>query len=303
VPESAPEPIYLAGATASGKTAVAVELAQMLGGEIVNVDAYQVYQGFEIVAAIPSDEERGDIPHHLFACIDPAENHDVSRHTALAEPMIADIRQRGRHPIVVGGSGLYLKALTHGLAPTPKGDPHLRETLEKKELQELVTWLQKVDPEGAAVTNLKNRRYVTRNLEITLLAGRPASEIKREWQRNAPDIIGFHLSHDRERLYQRIHERTSAMFAAGLVEKVRQLGTLSDTAAHAIGISEVRALLAGQLEQQQCIDAIRQATRRYAKRQGTWFRRETTLQSICVPADATPQSLAREIAAAISSST
>ena len=301
--ESVPQPIYLAGATASGKTAVAVELARLIKGEIVNVDAYQVYRGFEIVAAIPTAEERGEIPHHLFACIEPVENYDVTRHTALAEPIIADISQRGHHPIVVGGSGLYLKALTHGLAPTPKGDPELREKLEEKELDELVAWLQKIDPEGAATTDLKNRRYVTRNLEITLLAGRPASEIKSEWQRNEPNILGFHLSHEREVLYQRIHQRTSAMFEAGMVKEIQRLGPLSDTAARAIGISEVRAHLGGALDREQCIDAIRQTTRRYAKRQGTWFRRETALQSICVPADATAQSLARQIAATISSST
>ena len=299
----APEPIYLAGATASGKTAVAVSLAQQIDGEIVNVDAYQVYKGMEIVAAIPTEKERGGVPHHLFACIDPAENHDVARHTSMAAPMIDDIRQRGRTPVVVGGSGLYLKALTHGLAPTPKGDPGLREKLDRMDLDDLVSWLQRVDPKGAAATNLKNRRYVSRNLEITLLSGRPASEIKSEWQRNQPDLIGFHLSHDRETLHRRIHQRTAAMFKAGLVEEIRELGKLSDTASRAIGIAEVRAHLAGEMDREQCMDAIRQATRRYAKRQGTWFRRETALQSICVPADATAQSLARQIAAAVSSST
>lgn len=289
-------PIYLAGATGTGKSAVAVELARLIGGEIVNADAFQVYRGLNIVAAIPTSGERGDIPHHLYGFIDPSEDFDVARHTACAEPLIADICARRSFAIVVGGSGLYLKSLTHGLAPTPKGDAELRESLEQLSLDDLVGWLEKVDPQGAAATNLKNRRYVTRNLEIALLSGQPASKIKQAWQRSEPDILGYHLIRDREILSNRIHQRTLAMFEAGLVEEIRSLGELSRTAERAIGIREVRALLDGDLSETETVEAICQSTRRYAKRQRTWFRREDALQSVCLAADADAKSVAQGIA-------
>ena len=297
-----PETIYLTGATGTGKSDVAIELAKLIDGEIVNGDAYQIYRGFEIVAAIPGQAERAEVPHHLFACLDPSESFDAVRYAAMAQPIIAEIRSRGKHPIVVGGSGLYIKALTHGLAPTPKGDPDLREALENLELSELCDWLASIDPEGAAATNLKNRRYVSRNLEIALLAGQRASDLKKQWQRDTPDLTGFHLTRDRDLLKQRIDQRTHTMFAAGLVDEIRALGDLSETAGRAIGIREVRALLGGDLTEPEAIAAIQQATRRYAKRQGTWFRREKALQSVCLDDHANAKSVALHLAEQIHTS-
>ncbi len=287
-----PKTIYLTGATGTGKSDVAIELAKLIDGEIVNGDAYQVYQGFDVVAAIPNHSERAEVPHHLFCCLDPSETFDAVRYAALAEPIIAEIISRGKYPIVVGGSGLYIKALTHGLAPTPKGDPNLRAALDSLELSELGAWLESIDPDGAATTNLKNRRYVSRNLEIALLAGQRASDLKKQWQRDTPDLIGFHLTRDRDLLKQRIDERTYTMFAAGLVDEIRALGELSETAERAIGIREVRALLAGEQSESEAIAAIQQSTRRYAKRQGTWFRREKALQSVCLDDHANAMSVA-----------
>jgi len=296
------ETIYITGATGTGKSDVAIELARLIGGEIVNGDAYQVYHGFNIVAAIPDEAERAEVPHHLYACLDPSESSDAVRYVTMAEPVIAEICARGKHPIVVGGSGLYIKALTHGLAPTPKGDPALREALDPLELDQLCAWLERIDPEGAAITNLKNRRYVSRNLEIALLAGERASDLKKQWQRDTPDLPGFHLTRDRELLKQRIDARTHAMFAAGLVDEIRALGDLSDTAGRAIGIREVRALIDGELSESEAIAAIQQSTRRYAKRQGTWFRREKALQSVCLDDHANAKSVALELAERIQSS-
>jgi len=290
-----PDTIYLTGATGTGKSDVAIELAKLIDGEIVNGDAYQIYRGFDIVAAIPGQAERAEVPHHLYACLDPDESFDAVRYASMAEPVIADIRSRGKHPIVVGGSGLYIKALTHGLAPTPKGDPALRQALDAIELDELCAWLKSIDPEGAASTNLKNRRYVSRNLEIALLAGERASNLKKQWQRDTPNLIGFHLNRDRELLKQRIDARTHTMFAAGLVGEIRALNRLSETAGRAIGIREVRALLAGEISEPEAIAAIQQATRRYAKRQRTWFRREKALQSVCLDDHATAKSVALEL--------
>jgi len=294
-----PDPaLYLAGPTASGKTGVAVALAHRIGGaEIVNADAYQVYRGLEILTATPTIEERGEIPHHLFGVLDLSEECDAASVAKRARQAISEVSERGKVPIVVGGGGLYLKALTHGLADTPPGDPDLRAELEKLSLEELVAWLEAVDPEGASATNLKNRRYVTRNLEITLLTGRPASEIKRSFEEDAPEIRAVYLARDREELYERINRRTELMIEQGVIDEVRGLDhqEISGTAAKAIGLGEIRSLLAGEISEADCVAVIQQATRRYAKRQSTWFRREKAFQTVCVGVDETSESVADRI--------
>ncbi|MEM7518331.1 MAG: isopentenyl transferase family protein, partial [Planctomycetota bacterium] len=174
-------PIYIAGQTGSGKTAVSVALASHLGeSEILSADAFQVYEGMEILSAAPTPEEQGGVHHHFVSCRSPALGWDAATFADEARNQLADLAARAptATPIVVGGSGLYLKALTHGLAPTPKGDPALRAELDALSLEQLVERYRDIDPDGAAETNLKNRRYVTRNLEISLLSGEPASALK-----------------------------------------------------------------------------------------------------------------------------
>ncbi len=281
-------PIYLAGQTGSGKTAVALELAGRLDlpVEVINADAYQIYRGLEIISAAPTTEERSAVPHHLFGILDPTKECDAARFAELAKAKIAEVGQHAI-PLVVGGGGLYLKAITHGLAPTPKGDPELREKLDQRTLASLVSEYQSLDPEGAFATNLKNRRYVTRNLEICLLAGRPASELKSEWQENEPDITAFYLERSREDIYDRINRRTLQMFESGVVDEISNLGELSATAAKAIGIHEIRSLITGEIEESACIEEIQKITRRYAKRQEFWFRRETSFQRIPITPEQT----------------
>ncbi len=284
-------PIYLAGPTGSGKTAVALELARALAPvEVINADAFQVYRGMEIISAAPSSEETLEVPHHHFGVLDPSENSDAALFATRAREMIAEVRLRAV-PLVVGGSGLYLKAITHGLAPTPKSDPELRAQLDRESLESLVSRYEQLDPDGAASTNLKNRRYVTRNLEISILSGEPASKLKSEWQDNHPKICGFFLRRDREELYSRINERTPLMFQKGVVAEVEALTDTSQTAAKAIGIREIRDHLAGNLSEAECIDAIRQATRRYAKRQLSWFKREPAFHSLEISAEDSPASI------------
>ncbi len=267
-------PIYLAGPTGSGKTAAALAMARRLApAEIVNADAYQAYRGLELLSAAPTAAERAACPHHLFGILDPAESNDAAAFARRARAAIAQIATRAR-PLVVGGSGLYLKAITHGLAPTPPGDPALRGELEALPLETLVERYRDLDPEGAARTNLRNRRYVLRSLEICLLAGRPASALKSEWAVAAPEIHAVYLHRDRTDLAGRIARRTEALFAAGVVDEVARLGALSPTAEKAIGLPEIRALLAGDITGAECRARIVLATRRYAKRQETWFRRE-----------------------------
>ncbi|MDF1738131.1 MAG: tRNA (adenosine(37)-N6)-dimethylallyltransferase MiaA [Verrucomicrobiales bacterium] len=288
-------PIYLAGQTGCGKTAVALEIARQLGAvEIINADAYQVYRGLEILSAAPDADEREQCPHHLFGILDPGEECDAATFANLARTAIAEVATRAT-PLLVGGSGLYLKAITHGLAPTPKSDPILREKLDQRTLESLIEEYEALDPGGAAQTNLKNRRYVTRNLEISLLSGQPASQLKKEWENNAPELDAVYLFRDREVIYDRINRRTHAMMDAGVIDEIAALSDLSATAAKAIGIREIKAHLAGELSREEMIEQIQQTTRRYAKRQASWFKRETAFRRIEISNDESPAETAGRI--------
>jgi tRNA dimethylallyltransferase len=291
MPTSYP-PIYLVGPTGSGKSSVALALATHLQArgipmEIILADAYQIYDAFPILSAAPTFHDRTLVPHHLCGVLPANEECDAAHFARLAEAAIADVSTRA-YPLVVGGSGLYLKALTHGLAPTPPGDAALRAELEPLPLDELVARYQALDPLGAAATNLLNRRYVTRNLEICLLTGQPASVLKQAWSNPHPDLHAVCLQRDRADLYERINQRTLAMLRAGVVEEVAALGHLSATASKAIGLAEVRAHLAGEIDLATCTSRWQQGTRRYAKRQESWFRREPSLRPLVVADDEAP---------------
>ncbi|MFN0079099.1 MAG: tRNA (adenosine(37)-N6)-dimethylallyltransferase MiaA [Prosthecobacter sp.] len=274
--------IFLVGPTASGKSALALALAERIGGEIVNADAFQLYAGMNILTAKPAATELARVPHHLYGVLPLTESCDAQRYHALALPVIKDIAQRGRTSIVVGGSGLYLKALTHGLSPLPAASPALREQFKHLSAGEKIAWLLQRDPEAATTVNLRNPRYVERALEICLLAGRPQSGLRRSFAAQEPQVNGIILDWNRETLYARINQRTLTMIKAGLIAEVTALGELSPTAEKAIGIRDVREHLAGRGNLEDTIAAIQQATRRYAKRQITWFRRERCFQTICL---------------------
>lgn len=276
-----PRPLYICGPTASGKSTLAILLAKRLGGEIVNADAYQLYRGLETISAAPGEAELNEVPHHLYGVLDPTQLCDAMRYREMALPVIREIRSRGKTPIVTGGSGMYLKFLTHGPSPVPSGDDTLRARLEQETDEALVAQLTSLDPEGAAATNLKNRRYVIRALEICLLSGRKMSEVKNDWKKAtaATDstLRGIYLLWDRDTLRQRINLRTETMLASGAIEEVAALHNASETCRKAIGIPQIRAHLSGELTREQCADRIAAATRQYAKRQRTWFRKETWL--------------------------
>ncbi len=297
--QDSPAPVFLLGPTGCGKSAVAVALAERLGAEIVSADAYQVYRGMEVLTAAPGADELTRVPHHLVACMNPSEANDAAMHARRAGQALADIRARGKHAIVTGGSGLYVKFISHGISPAPPADPVLRAELNALPLEELVRRLQKADPEGAAATDLHNARYVSRNLEIVLCGGKPLSHWRNNWQ---PDAIGpgFVLTRDTAELDARIIRRAAAMLDGGALAEVAALDAadtpLSTTAEKTLGLSLIREHLAGVLSRSELEQALALATRQYAKRQRTWLRREAWLTAIPLAAEESAESTADAIA-------
>jgi tRNA dimethylallyltransferase len=278
--------LLLAGPTAIGKSAIALQLAARLGGEIVGADAFQVYAGVPILTAQPSTADRSRVPHHLIGVIPLTHAFDVAQYLALARGALEEIRRRGRVPIVVGGTGLYLRALLRGLADLPPADEGVRAELAALSLAELQAELKERDPVGAGFIDLQNPRRVIRALEVCRLTGRPFSSFRREWeQTDSPEFRGYVLTRTRDDLYRRIDARVEAMFREGVEEEVAALGEVGPTAGQVLGLREIRERLAGRLTRAECIAAIQQATRRYAKRQLTWFAKEPALQPLDAEAD------------------
>ncbi len=278
-------PLFLLGPTGSGKSGVAVELAERLGAEIVSADAYQVYRGLEVLTAAPTAEERCRVPHHLVACLEPTEGNDAATHARRAGECLADIHRRAKRVIVTGGSGLYVKFISHGISPAPPSDPALRAELATLPPEELVRRLQAADPEGAAATDLQNLRYVARNLEIVLCGGKPLAAWRNNWQ---PQAVGpgFVLTRSTAELDARIARRAQLMLNEGALSEVEALeaeGTaLSSTAEKTLGLSLIRDYLAGRMKRGELESALSLATRQYAKRQRTWLRREHWLEPMAV---------------------
>ena len=284
---------FIVGPTAAGKSELATDVAQEIDAEIVSADAFQIYRGLDLLTAKPERSTLAKAPHHLIGTVSLSEEMDAEKFRRFATRAIEEINSRGKLAIVVGGSGLYTRALIHGLAPLPEPDPELRSKLNAMSLDGLRSHLSELDPETAEKIDLKNRRRLTRALEICLLTGKPVSASWAvaaslcEAQRADVKPSQGHASHseaatgvfvfrDREELYERINQRVETIFERGVIEEVRAVGVTSATASQMIGLREIRELLAGTKELPQCIAEIQQATRRYAKRQLTWFRRQTT---------------------------
>ena len=275
---------FLVGPTAVGKTALALELAQRFEAEIVNADAFQIYRGLDILTAKPDAKSQRHVRHHLLGQISLAEEMSAAKFRALARAALADIHFRKKNALVVGGSGLYLKAITHGFDEVAPPDPKLREELRALPQKELAARLQKLSPELAARTDLRNPRRVIRAIEIAspVIPSRivAADAVRGPRSATAATANGVFLLRDRDDLYQRINERVNAMFRDGVEEEVRTLQDIGPTAASALGIKEIRALIAGQISREECVARIQQATRHYAKRQLTWFRHQTTFPQL-----------------------
>jgi tRNA dimethylallyltransferase len=275
----------IAGPTATGKSEIAADVAREIGGEIISADAFQVYRGLDLLTAKPDAATLAKVPHHLIGTMSILQEMNAEKFRRLALQAISEIHSRGKLAIVVGGSGLYIKALTHGLAVAPASDPDLRTRLNELSLADLGRKLRELDPKTAV--DLKNRRRVVRAIEICLLSGKRASEQRTEWIVGetvraglAFATTGIFMFRQRDDLYQRINSRVEAMFENGVIEEVCATGAMSQTASKMIGLREIRDLLDGKMSILQCVAAIQQATRRYAKRQLTWFRRQTNFQAL-----------------------
>ena len=270
---------FIVGPTATGKSELATDVAREVGAEIVSADAFQIYRGLDLLTAKPESPTLAKAPHQLISTVPVTEEMNAEKFRRVASRAIDEINSRGRLAIVVGGNGLYVKALTHGFDPLPESDPKLREKLNAMSLDGLRSQLVELDPETARKIDLKNRRRVMRALEICLLTGKPASHVVGGVTDSGPgssiSATGVFVFRDREELYERINQRVEMMFERGVIEEVRAADTTSATASQMIGLREIRELLAGKKLLSQCIEEIQQATRRYAKRQLTWFRRQT----------------------------
>ena len=281
---NAPLPVFLLGPTGIGKSDLAAEIAHACGGEIVGADAFQIYRGLDLLTAKPEPATLARAPHHLIGEIPLTEHFDVAKYAALADARIAGIQARGRLPIVVGGTGLYIRALTHGLAKLPAADATLRAELEAQPPADLLRRFTALDPIGAAQIDTRNPRRIVRALEVCLLTGRPFSSFREQWAQPRFALRGVLLARERADLCARIDARTDAMFAAGVVEEVGAISAIGDTAAQALGFREICRLIAGEITQPECVQRLQQATRNYAKRQLTWFRRETAFHILPIAA-------------------
>jgi tRNA dimethylallyltransferase len=271
---------FIVGPTATGKSKLAADVAQEIGAEIISADAFQIYRGLDLLTAKPDAATIAKAPHHLIDRVPLHEEMNAEKFRRAASRAIGEIRSRDKLAIVVGGSGLYIKTLTHGLADLPGADPNLRAHLNEMSLNELHRRLVDLDPEAARKIDVKNQRRLVRAVEVCLLTGRPVSERRMEWNRPTISATGVFVFRDRDELYRRINNRVEAMFENGVIEEVRAAGAISSTASRTIGLHEIRELLEGKMSILQCVAAIQRATRRYAKRQLTWFRRQSNFQPL-----------------------
>ncbi len=280
--------ICIAGPTASGKTALAVELAKELNGEVVSCDSMQVYRRMDIGTAKPTLEEMQGIPHHMIDVAEPWEDFSVSRYCEMAAPIVDDILSRGKTAVIAGGTGLYMDCLIRGNAFAPFPATGVRERLEAQAdadgMEAMLSHLRAVDPDAAQRLHLSDRKRILRALEVYLETGETITEHNRKTQAVPPRYSPLWLGLDfarRGELYRRIDLRVGLMLQQGLVEEIR--GLLAEgipekaTAMQAIGYKEFVDALDGRCTIEEAADQVRQSSRRYAKRQLTWFRRNKAI--------------------------
>jgi len=276
--------LLIAGPTAAGKTALSLAAAERLDGEIINADSMQVYDGLPLITAQPDAAERARAPHHLFGAIDPAVRYSVGQWTSDVLALISDCRSRGKRPILVGGTGLYFNALTRGLAPVPEIGEDARtraaSVLADDGLSGLRGEALRLDPVAANRVEAADRQRLLRIVEVAYETGKPLSEFQAdtvpplssaEWQ-------GIVIEPDRDALYQRIDQRFEQMLEAGALDEIaafmRRHIDPDLPASKALGVPQLVAHLRGELALDEAVELAKRDSRRYAKRQGTWFRNQ-----------------------------
>ncbi|MBP1543206.1 MAG: tRNA (adenosine(37)-N6)-dimethylallyltransferase MiaA [Oscillospiraceae bacterium] len=302
--------IVVCGPTASGKTALAVELAKLYNGEVISADSMQIYTDMDIASAKATPEEQQGIPHHLLGFLDASEPFSVADYVKLCDEKVRDILARGKTPVICGGTGLYISSFVDNLQFDDSGsDPAFREEMravaEEKGGGVLLEKLREIDPETAETLHENNVGRIIRALEVFHITGHTISEAKR-MSRGVPSPYRFIMMsieyEDRERLRQRIDLRVDRMVEAGLVEEARACFEQPDrpTAAQAIGCKELYPYFRGEKTLDECLDELKLRTRQYAKRQMTWFRRDPRIHKIILSDTDGPQEAvqkAREIIA------
>ena len=285
--------VSVVGPTASGKTALSVELAIRLNGEVISADSMQIYRGMDIATAKPTSGEMRGVPHHLIDCIDPHEGFSVARYCELARPIIGDIMKRGKLPILCGGTGLYIDALLGNMNfCNYEADPMIREELqrayEEHGVEYLLDELQKIDPDSAERLSAgRNPKRIIRAIEVYRATGMTQTKLNEIQLSAASPYRAAKLgltAKDRACLYDRINRRVDRMIEDGLLEEARRFyrSDQGDTAAAAIGYKELLPYLNGQSDLDSCIESLKRATRRYAKRQLTWFGRDQQINWFCI---------------------
>lgn len=302
---------FLTGPTASGKTQVGLELARLLGGEIISLDSMALYRGLDIGTAKPSEQERRAVPHHLIDLVDPHEEYSLAQYVAGAQAAVAEIAARGREPLFVGGTPLYLKALLRGIFEGPPADWDLRRRWQARARRHEPAWLHQqvaaIDAVSAGRLHPNDTRRLIRALEVHDKTGQPISYWQRQFEvgRPAAECRVFVLDRPRKQLLARIDARVDSMFAQGLVDEVRALLStgdrqagrepLSRTARQALGYREVIEHLAGERGLAETVELVKLHTRQFARRQLTWFRSLSECRWIPMTFDARPDEVAQRI--------
>lgn len=285
--EQLPPLVVICGPTAAGKTDAALALAECFDLEVISADSRQVYRGMDIGTAKPTAEERARVPHHLLDVVWPHEPFDAARFATLGAAAIDGVLARGRLPVLVGGTGLYIRALTEGLVDVPGADPLVRHRLDEVAAREgcavLYQRLREVDPAAAALLHPNDRIRIVRALEVYELSGRPLSDWQQAhgFRERRYRLLKIALAPPRDELYQRIDSRARIMFETGLIEETQALLTAGYDprlkALQTIGYREAFRLIEGQISREVALAELQQATRRYAKRQLTWFRADSEM--------------------------
>jgi tRNA dimethylallyltransferase len=298
---------FLTGMTATGKTRIALALAERLKAEIISLDSMAIYRGMDVGTAKPTAEQQAAVPHHLIDIVEPEEEFSIAEYLSLAHAKIAEIRGRGKEVLFVGGTPLYLKALLRGLFEGPPANWELRDEIEREVAEvgpeALHARLEQIDPVAASAIHPHDKRRLIRAIEVFRSTGEPIShqQLQFEEGRRADECRVFVLRRPKTEQHARIDERVEEMIDRGLVDEVRRLTSdgrrLGRTASQAVGYREVIAHLAGELDHAGMVARIKTRTRQFAKRQGVWFRSLSECRFVDIEGEVHADALAQQIAA------